>query len=49
MSESIFEFFEVLFVVLSILGIPYFLFIRPAYQRKIKNMSWGEILGHDEE
>tara|TARA_B100000035_G_scaffold67305_1_gene54996 strand:- start:78 stop:227 length:150 start_codon:yes stop_codon:yes gene_type:complete len=49
MFEAIFEFLEVLFVVLSILGIPYFLFIRPAYQRKIKNMSWGEILGHDKE
>ena len=38
---------EVLLVMLSTLGIFFFLFLRPAYQRKVLKKSWGEILGHD--
>ena len=49
MSNEIFEFLEFLLLVLSILSIPYFLFLRPAYQRKVQNKSWGEILGHHED
>ncbi len=49
MSNEIFEFLDILFIILTILGIPYFLFLRPAYQRKVQNKSWGEILGHDED
>ncbi len=39
---------DFLLVVLSFLGTLYFLFLRPAYQRKVQKKTWGEILGHDE-
>ena len=42
------DFLEFLIVVLSFLGTLYFLFLRPAYQRKVQKKTWGEILGHDE-
>ena len=29
MSNEIFEFLDILFLILTILGIPYFLFLRP--------------------
>jgi|TARA_A100001037_G_C15086873_1_gene607144 preprotein translocase subunit YajC len=42
------DFLDFLLVVLSFLGTLYFLFLRPAYQRKVQKKTWGEILGHDE-
>ena len=41
------ELLDFLLVVLSVLYLS-FLFLRPAYQRKVQKKTWGEILGHDE-
>ena len=46
--DELLEFLEISLVIASILFIPY-LFLRLAYQRKVQEKSWGEILGHDED
>ena len=43
------EIFGFLILIISILGflsIPYVLFIKPAYQRKVLKKEWWQILGH---
>lgn len=46
MLDEIFEFLSVIFGILGILYIPYVLFIKPAYQRKVLGKEWWQILGH---
>ena len=46
--DELLEFLEISLVIASILFIPY-LFLRLAYQRKVQEKSWWEILGHDED
>ena len=44
--NELFEFLSVIIGILGFLYIPYVLFIRPAYQRKVLKKEWWQILGH---